>query len=156
MTSDLTSALEVCLCAIQNFANRRILYVATGYNGSRCEDNPDDCVGVVCLHGTCVDGANDYTCQCEPGYTGRLCDREINECSSQPCLYNGTCVDLLNGYRCQCPTGTRGTSTSLTVSNQSFLFNWLVKLTHDLIKTLTVALMLQCWLPLLRPSVVCL
>ena len=80
----------------------------TGYNGSRCEVNPDDCVGVSCVHGSCVDGADDYRCQCEPGYAGRLCDREINECDGRPCQNGGTCLDQLNYYTCHCPNGTTG------------------------------------------------
>ena len=81
-----------------------------GYNGTRCEVNRDDCAGVACVHGACVDGADDYWCDCVPGYTGRLCDAEIDECHSRPCQYGGTCIDHLNHYTCQCPSGTTGQS----------------------------------------------
>ena len=83
----------------------------SGFNGSRCELNPDDCAGVSCVHGRCVDGAGDYTCRCRPGYTGRMCESELDECDSRPCQYGGTCVDQLNHYVCHCPTGTTGTSS---------------------------------------------
>ncbi|KAF5891231.1 neurogenic locus notch protein 2-like, partial [Clarias magur] len=36
------------------------------------------------------------------------CSKEINECSSNPCLSGGTCVDKVNGFECQCPPGTHG------------------------------------------------
>ena len=26
-------------------------------------------------HGTCIDGLDTYSCQCDPGYTGALCDK---------------------------------------------------------------------------------
>jgi len=28
-------------------------------------------------HGTCIDGLDTYSCQCDPGYTGALCDKNI-------------------------------------------------------------------------------
>jgi len=34
----------------------------------------DDCENSPCLNGaTCVDGIDDYTCECIPGYTGSDC-----------------------------------------------------------------------------------
>ncbi|KQL60540.1 hypothetical protein AAES_06802 [Amazona aestiva] len=35
-------------------------------------------------------------CSCQHGFTGTLCEAEINECLSGPCKNNGTCLDLLN------------------------------------------------------------
>ena len=45
---------------------------------------------------------------CVSGYTGQNCGTEINECQSQPCLFNGTCEDLVDGFRCQCQKGYMG------------------------------------------------
>ena len=42
------------------------------------------------------DGINDFTCRCNPGYAGRLCDRKIDECKVNPCENGGTCEEL--GY----------------------------------------------------------
>ena len=36
------------------------------------------------------DVVNGYQCTCAPGYTGRDCDTDINECASSPCVH-GTC-----------------------------------------------------------------
>ena len=36
--------------------------------------------------GTCVDMVNNYSCQCQPGYTGYNCSFEIDECQSSPCI----------------------------------------------------------------------
>ncbi len=52
--------------------------------------------------GTCVDAVNGFRCGCVAGYSGLQCQTEINECSSQPCLFGGTCVDALNGFSCIC------------------------------------------------------
>lgn len=41
-------------------------------------------------------------------FAGQLCEENINECSSSPCLNQGTCVDGLAGYRCTCVKGYIG------------------------------------------------
>lgn len=46
--------------------------------------------------------------QCMPGYTGKDCEIEINECQSHPCQNGGTCIDLVGHYICSCPPGTLG------------------------------------------------
>jgi protein crumbs len=33
-----------------------------------------------------------------------MCDQDINECASNPCLNLGKCVDLVNQYGCVCNT----------------------------------------------------
>jgi len=70
----------------------------------------DDCLleGYPCLNGTCVDGYLTYTCSCLPGYSGLLCQTELNECLSSPCQNGGTCTDLVNGYHCACIPGYSG------------------------------------------------
>jgi len=37
------------------------------------------------LEGRCIDGVNNYSCICDPGYVGRNCDRDFDDCSSSPC-----------------------------------------------------------------------
>ena len=35
----------------------------------------DNCMNVTCANGaTCVDGVDNFTCICFPGYTGELCE----------------------------------------------------------------------------------
>jgi hypothetical protein len=34
----------------------------------------DECLSSPCVHGTCKDNLNGYTCTCNHGYTGTDCD----------------------------------------------------------------------------------
>lgn len=49
-----------------------------------------------------------YLCACKPGWEGKNCEREKNECQSNPCQNDGTCNDRLNGYTCVCARGFAG------------------------------------------------
>ncbi|KAJ7365993.1 hypothetical protein OS493_002735 [Desmophyllum pertusum] len=45
---------------------------APGYNGSRCENDINECDSNPCLNGgSCVDLVNEYNCSCPPGYNGK-------------------------------------------------------------------------------------
>ena len=59
--------------------------------------------GAVCQ----PENANDYTCDCVPGYDGVICQNEINECLSHECKY-GTCIDQINNFTCNCFAGYTG------------------------------------------------
>ena len=39
---------------------------------------------------------------------GTNCDRNINDCESEPCLNGGQCFDGVNSFTCVCPAGTAG------------------------------------------------
>ena len=46
-----------------------------------------------------MDGINDFTCLCDPGYVGRLCDRKIDMCDFNPCQHSGICEETNTGYQ---------------------------------------------------------
>ncbi|XP_052070045.1 sushi, von Willebrand factor type A, EGF and pentraxin domain-containing protein 1-like isoform X2 [Mytilus californianus] len=47
----------------------------TGFTGSKCDINIDDCVAHACQNNaTCIDEVNDYSCSCDYEYTGELCE----------------------------------------------------------------------------------
>ena len=69
----------------------------------------DECASSPCQNGgTCVDGINSYSCNCNAGYTGDNCETDIDECASSPCQNGGTCTDGINSYTCNCIPGHAG------------------------------------------------
>lgn len=45
-----------------------------GWAGLLCDVSVDDCIDNSCVNGQCVDGHQNYTCQCERGYEGKNYD----------------------------------------------------------------------------------
>lgn len=43
-----------------------------------------------------------------PFVSGSLCEVEVNECVSSPCLNEGVCVDEVNKFTCSCAAGFTG------------------------------------------------
>lgn len=70
----------------------------------------DLCRGFPCANGgTCIDSdGRDFTCACAPGFEGKDCSININECEQNPCLNQGTCTDRINEFTCTCPYGFSG------------------------------------------------
>ena len=54
---------------------------------------------------TCVDGVHSFSCECSQGFSGKVCDVNVDECASQPCANGATCRDLINGYTCRWVSG---------------------------------------------------
>ena len=80
-----------------------------GYKGADCKEREftgtsdgecpkRDQAPLECKHGNCWN----KTCCCEDGYKGQLCENEIIECLSNPCV-NGICKDEVGEYWCECP-----------------------------------------------------
>ena len=68
----------------------------------------DDCTDAPCANnGTCIDQVAGYICLCACGFTGSLCEEDINDCDPNPCLH-GTCADGIASFTCDCIAGYGG------------------------------------------------
>jgi len=96
-----------------------------GYKGTDCKDRDfsgqDDpnCPSM----GSCKNGGTCWnnTCCCLKGYDGILCNEDIIECLSDPCVNGGTCKDEVGGYRCKCHPGKYCKFGAKCVNNYIFL-----------------------------------
>ena len=62
-------------------------------------------------------------CVCSPSWGGDLCDKDIDECSSDPNLCNGgRCVNQPGSYSCEnCPSNRTGTHCETLVTCQDMV-----------------------------------
>lgn len=56
----------------------------------------------------CVDTDGSFRCICKPGWFGKYCQSNIDDCQSNTCLNEGECLDLVNDYKCLCKRGFKG------------------------------------------------
>ncbi|XP_078003467.1 growth arrest-specific protein 6 isoform X2 [Phascolarctos cinereus] len=71
-------------------------------------DLPDQCTPYPCERkGTvnCQDLMGTFYCQCKAGWSGRICDQDINECSHQNGGCNQICYNRVGGFSCGCYSG---------------------------------------------------
>ena len=98
--------------------------------------SPEGCINSGCLNGACTPtgyGQGQFTCACHAGWTGTLCNTDINECLiANACGGNAYCTNTPGSYYCTCNTGyggnpaygssCTGTFNSFFASASSFLF----------------------------------
>ncbi|VDO10801.1 unnamed protein product [Rodentolepis nana] len=84
-----------------------------GFEGSVCQLR-SPCIDSQCVHAhkctqlaTVSHGGIKHECLCLPGWTGELCDQNIDDCVDK-CLNGGSCHDLVGDYYCTCPEGFSG------------------------------------------------
>ncbi|OWK09079.1 hypothetical protein Celaphus_00015586 [Cervus elaphus hippelaphus] len=81
----------------------------SGFTGTYCHENIDDCLGQPCRNGgTCIDEVDAFRCFCPSGWEGELCDTNPNDCLPDPCHSRGRCFDLVNDFYCVCDDGWKG------------------------------------------------
>ncbi|EPY81129.1 slit 2 isoform 2-like protein [Camelus ferus] len=70
----------------------------------------EPCHRKVCAHGTCQPSSQSgFSCECEEGWTGPLCDQRTNDpCLGNKCVH-GTCLPInAFSYSCKCLEGHGG------------------------------------------------
>ncbi|XP_049577419.1 nephronectin a isoform X6 [Syngnathus scovelli] len=74
-----------------------------------------------CKHGDCV-GPN--KCKCHPGFTGKTCNQDLNECGLKPRPCKHRCMNTYGSYKCYClngymlmPDGTCGNLRTCGLAN---------------------------------------
>ncbi|XP_006970419.1 nephronectin isoform X3 [Peromyscus maniculatus bairdii] len=55
-----------------------------------------------CKHGECI-GPN--KCKCHPGFAGKTCNQDLNECGLKPRPCKHRCMNTRGSYKCYCLTG---------------------------------------------------
>ncbi|XP_038058462.1 protein jagged-1-like [Patiria miniata] len=77
----------------------------SGWEGSNCELDYDECQSNPCANGACVNGVDQFSCSCTDGWTGTTCNIDVDDCASTPCKNGGTCHDHVAFFTCACPPG---------------------------------------------------
>ncbi|XP_030071921.1 uncharacterized protein LOC115478588 isoform X2 [Microcaecilia unicolor] len=77
----------------------------------------DFCRSSPCIYGRCASSLNSFVCTCDPGWEGKQCDQDVNECSrSNPCSRHGSCVNTPGSYICNCSAGWQGPTCSQDIN----------------------------------------
>ena len=87
--------------------------------GENCEKEYDACATEPCRNdGTCIpvpDTKHGFICKCVPGYEGKFCDVNVDDCADVICPDTRICVDKVAAYECQCKKGYGGPNCTVLI-----------------------------------------
>ncbi|KAI4495639.1 hypothetical protein M0802_008474 [Mischocyttarus mexicanus] len=98
-------------CTINYCANNPCLNGGTCTSGATCSTSFSDWCTICQNSGTCIEGINEYTCNCTKDFMVQNCEEEYDACSLNPCQNNGSCTLITRSRRdfvCECPRGFEG------------------------------------------------
>ncbi|KAF1394271.1 hypothetical protein PFLUV_G00024800 [Perca fluviatilis] len=88
-------------------------------NGATCNKNTYISQDVAVLESSAVIFVSPqkeiFNCTCLAGFTGTLCEDDIDECEVNPCENKGTCVNAPGSFYCHCQSGFSGSFCSADV-----------------------------------------
>ena len=62
----------------------------------------NECNSQPCLHGgQCINGVNQFMCNCTDGWSGSICQNKTELCNTSTCRNGATCSNLFNDYYCR-------------------------------------------------------
>ena len=78
--------------------------------------NHGSCVASNCTGLSCSSYTDFFSCTCDTGYTGTLCQEVVLHCPNNNCS-NGECIEEVAGYSCKCEDGFSGYFCSVNESS---------------------------------------
>ena len=88
------------------------------YSGPSCSEWIDNCEGVDCQHGDCLDRVRSYSCDCDDGWAvdeSGSCSVQLTSCSTPNACINGNCDDSAGEVVCSCHPGFEGTNCNIPI-----------------------------------------
>ncbi|XP_026473661.1 protein crumbs-like [Ctenocephalides felis] len=88
----------LCICPPETIANGCVItpcQTIPCQNEGICKEQP-------------VYGAQNYTCECTSGWTGKNCETDVNECDTPGICNNGICQNRNGSFQCYCEPGYTG------------------------------------------------
>ena len=85
---------------------------------SNCSVSTDDCRGKSCSGQLPVSVLDSYSCLCDTGHTGELCEEEeVDRCNETKCSGNWCCVNGIGYRECHCDPGYTGENCEVNIDD---------------------------------------